>query len=407
QLQDIKALQSLAEQMARVNGKDKRAEAALRWANYAEATGNYPAAIVAAQRVITLAHNTRQAEKEVAGYLAWGRSLRRQGIYDEAQDVFQQALAQSQTTELENHEASSLKLLGNCLVETNHFETAMQHLQQALTLYRHIGDRQGECDVVNDLGNVYLSQGDIASALINWEEARRIYEEVGHREGLARALLNLGVGYMDAGRYHVAASLFEQALRICNEIDVPFGACLALSNLCYLYCQIDSMPESIAAGTQSLAIAQELNSQYLQGIVTFHLGAAYLVDQQPQIAAEKYRESLAIWEDLQNSSWIMEAKAGLARIALAKNRLQEAQAHVEAILALFAQGVSVSELLVHFTCYRVLIAVNDKRAVDILETAYNALQDKAALITDDALRTSQLENVPTHRQIVEAYRPYK
>jgi hypothetical protein len=50
----------------------------------------------------------------------------------------------------------------------------------------------------------------------------------------------------------------------------------------------------------------------------------------------------------------------------------------------------------------VLEANHDPRAVTILQTAHNLLQEYAIHITDDALRRSFMENVPAHRAILAA-----
>jgi ADP-ribose pyrophosphatase YjhB (NUDIX family) len=55
------------------------------------------------------------------------------------------------------------------------------------------------------------------------------------------------------------------------------------------------------------------------------------------------------------------------------------------------------------TCYRVLGADQDPRAEELLKTAHGLLQEQAAKITDEQLRHSFLENVATHRELVQAF----
>jgi hypothetical protein len=57
-------------------------------------------------------------------------------------------------------------------------------------------------------------------------------------------------------------------------------------------------------------------------------------------------------------------------------------------------------LRIYLTCYRVLQANADPRAEEILCTAHNLLQERAAKIDDEELRRSYLENVAAHREIV-------
>jgi hypothetical protein len=53
----------------------------------------------------------------------------------------------------------------------------------------------------------------------------------------------------------------------------------------------------------------------------------------------------------------------------------------------------------YLTCYRVLEANGDPRAATVLQTAHDLLQEYAGHIADDALPSSFLENVPTHREL--------
>ena len=58
---------------------------------------------------------------------------------------------------------------------------------------------------------------------------------------------------------------------------------------------------------------------------------------------------------------------------------------------------------VYMTCYRVLIAHDDKRAAPILQAAREELQRRAANISDQELHRSLLENVPWHREALAAW----
>jgi hypothetical protein len=103
----------------------------------------------------------------------------------------------------------------------------------------------------------------------------------------------------------------------------------------------------------------------------------------------------------------METLAGLARVALAQDDLSQAQAHVQEILNHLEEGTldgTYEPFRVYLTCYRVLETDGDPRAGEILATAYDLLQERAAKIKDEAMRCSFLENVPAHRELVEVWK---
>jgi hypothetical protein len=59
--------------------------------------------------------------------------------------------------------------------------------------------------------------------------------------------------------------------------------------------------------------------------------------------------------------------------------------------------------LIYLTCFRVLEANQDPRAVAILARGHDLLQRYVDAITDDDLRRSFLERVPEHRALHQAY----
>ncbi len=103
----------------------------------------------------------------------------------------------------------------------------------------------------------------------------------------------------------------------------------------------------------------------------------------------------------------LESRTGLARVLLAQDELTQAQAQVEGILQQLEKddlsGTQEEPLQLYLTCYRILRAAEDPRAHDILTTAYDSLQERAAKISDEATRRSFLENVSVHRGILREY----
>jgi hypothetical protein len=117
-----------------------------------------------------------------------------------------------------------------------------------------------------------------------------------------------------------------------------------------------------------------------------------------------YAATLDLRRDLQQPQEATEALAGFARVAFAQGDIAEACRHVEAILSHLGRGGTFEgtyePLRIYLTCYRVLQAAGDPRAVAILELAHTTLREQAATIPDQVMRRSFLEQVPYHREIV-------
>ncbi|MCP4427572.1 MAG: tetratricopeptide repeat protein [Chloroflexi bacterium] len=406
QQQDLNQLTQLAALLFSQQQADLRAEAALRLANYAETTGDYPAAIAAAQQAIEIATSTEDMRSELTGYLTWGRALTRQGDYETAQTYLEQALRQVHSDDMTRIKAESLRFLGVSMMERDRFSEAEQQYEQALEIYRRLDDKQGQSTVLNNLANIQRRLGDKSAALTIFEEARIVNLKVGDREGSARLLLNMGSTYMDLGMYETAFGLTSQALQICQEINVRFGECFALLNLCLIRHYQDDDETSETYGRAAQVIANEMESQLLQGLAAIELAPALLGQRRFNEAEKMYQEALTIWRGLNNLSQLMDARAGLARVYLAQGNLEQALAQCEEIMAHLEAGHSLdgaeNPILIYLSCYQMLQACQDERAGGLLQTAYALLQEQAQLITDEAMRHSYLENVFAHRQLVAA-----
>jgi hypothetical protein len=99
----------------------------------------------------------------------------------------------------------------------------------------------------------------------------------------------------------------------------------------------------------------------------------------------------------------LDTLTGLAHLHLVQGNLAEAGAHVEEILGYLDAGHTLEgtaePFRIYLTCYRVLQANTDPRAPGVLLSAHNALQERAAKISDEELRRSYLENVAAHREL--------
>jgi adenylate cyclase len=284
QSQDLQALEGLAEALA---DDQRRAEVALCRANYAEATSDYEAAIVAAKAAIRLAPRApaRSADEtaqgapgtssEAAGHRLWGLALWRQGNYEAAQLQLEQALARARAVGLRQVEADSLRILGAVSSDRGDYGGARTCYEQALSIYRDIGDRRGEGGALNNLGVVFLEQGDYAEARAHYEQALRIFREIGDRLREGIALGNLGTVSYNQGDHAGARPYFEQALPICREVGDRQGEGRVLNHLGLVYIERGDYARARTYCEQALRIKQEIGDRRGEGQVLNNLGLAF------------------------------------------------------------------------------------------------------------------------------------
>lgn len=77
------------------------------------------------------------------------------------------------------------------------------------------------------------------------------------------------------------------------------------------------------------------------------------------------------------------------------------------ILTYLDDGGSVSSteepIRVYLTCYKALDVLDNPRANQILQQAYNMLQAQAARLPNPEIRKAMIENIPFHHEIVIAW----
>jgi tetratricopeptide (TPR) repeat protein len=157
---------------------------------------------------------------------------------------------------------------------------------------------------------------------------------------------------------------------------------------------------------EALQIAQDLGARTIQAGALTSLGHALVALGHPAEAVVAYQQALNLRREAELAHLAVESLAGLAEASLLLGEVSQAEVHAEEVLS-YLQGNPLEGLdepiRVYLACYRVLHAVGDGRAPEVLATAYNILQTQAAKITDERHRVSFLERVPAHAEVVRLY----
>jgi class 3 adenylate cyclase/tetratricopeptide (TPR) repeat protein len=443
QERDLDELATLADALS---DNRRRAQMALRLASFVEVTGDPLTAAVAAEHAIDTARVAGDTESEAAAHLVWGRAFWHRAAYAAAQTQFDQSLALAQSIGAHRLEGDSLHYLGIVALEQGNTRQAQTYFAEALELFQTIGDQRSESAVLNRQGDVAARQGDYSGARATWEQALSLSRKSGDRRSEGEALDNLAAAAVSRGAYQEARVLFEQALECCREIDDRYGESRILGELgnsaraqgdyvnaqdfltqalnlhsamgereragwvlTYLSMLFSSRGNTAAAldySLQALRVAQDVGSQHLEARASTQIGhhhwRAGLLDE----AASSYWEALTLHRKLGAHNLAMEPMAGMARVALDRERLDQARLYTEEILtylALITLDGAEEPLRVYLTCYEVLEAMGDARAAIWLARAHTLLHNQAAQIDDLDRRSAFLEGVPTHQAIEAAW----
>lgn len=452
QSEDLAGLAKIAE---RLDDDRRRAEVLLGQARYAESTGDFVAAITAAQEAIRLAQQAGGLAQEASGYMHWGRSLWRQGDYEPARLQLERALDLSLLGELRQLEQDCLRNLGIVAAQRGDLPHARGRFERALSISREIGDRRGESAALNNLGILCHRTGDVAGfedysaqalhtyqeigdrrgqglALNNlgvaseqqahyswarhyYEEARQIFGEIGDQMGEGAVLANLGVVSHRLGDYSQAESYYEQSRKVCRKIGDREGEWEVLARLSLNATHQQDYEAAHRQARQSLQIARDLGDDSMCAQALTYLGQALAGLGRWAEAAQSYEQALSRCRHLEEQGRALESLAGLAEVALTQGEADRAQRLVEEILDplhLGGPGMTANPdeaslegadepLRIYLICYRVLQSQDDPRAERLLALARRLLQEQADKIADEQQRRVFMQ-VPLHQEILRA-----
>jgi tetratricopeptide (TPR) repeat protein len=209
------------------------------------------------------------------------------------------------------------------------------------------------------------------------------------------------------GVYDKARAYYQSARQIQQEIGARQSEVSAWFNLGLVHHSQGDHKTAWRRIQQALEIALTVGDRRAQGFAWMGLGHAFWGLEALDRAHEAYHESITLWRELGQEHLVVEPLAGLARVALAFGKTDQAQEQIEEILGIIGNCEHLDGLIDPFhiclTCFQVLRAIDDRRALDILRHAHQQLQERAARISDEELRRSFLENVPSHREVTNAW----
>lgn len=423
----------------------QRITAALRQANHAMLTSQYPQAITHAERAARQAQESGDAQGQADGLTLWGQTLVYQGQSAQAVQTLQQGIEISRQNGLRLSEARALSSLGSCQyfegdlqagrlsiekalsiaaelggqqrleiellnrlgsvqAELGDYPSSEDCFQRGIDLCRLIGDREGESMLLGNIGANYSDQGDLWNAKLFFEQSLEISEKVGQRFYAGNAILNLGLVDNSVGDYDSAARRLAQALSIFKEIGNLRSEGMALSH----YGQINhargqqqlALEQSMAA----LEIARSLNNRYVQAYALTNLGNIQTALGRFEEAAANYREALILRREIGHIPLYIETICGLVALYHASGRLPEAAAELEEALTTLRERpyleMANEPMRAYLACITALRALNDPRESVLLEQAQRVLNEQAERISNPDMRAALL-NVPMNRAILE------
>ena len=319
------------------------------------------------------------------------------------QEFFQQGLEICQKIGDRLAEGVLLTNLGNLLVQFGEYDSAETHLKQAYEIREAVNNEEGVGSLLPTLGDVLRRQGKYSNAKVLLERSLEINQRIDHAPQQCLSLDGLSQFYGEMGDYVTAMNYFEQSLVVLKDEFSP-NRVKALANGCLLFHQLGEYTKAVEIGESVLSLSQEFPQ--VRAIALKNLGHALSGLGKYYEAQEKYQQALILHKELMQPHLTPEPLAGLALAAMAQGSVDQAFSFVKQILTHLEEtplNGPDQPIWIYLVCYRVLQTHQNPRAGDILSSAYNLLQARAASIEDEVLRESYLRNVKSNREIIHLF----
>lgn len=403
QRQVLAALEGVTAQM---DDEGRQGTVAMRRAWYYYSIDDYDGAVEAAQRAAILAEKAGDFVVGSHAHNVWGRVLREQGRHQEAIARCDTALALARKAGDPTVEGLAFRNLGSVHHDLGNFDLAREQFEQAAELARQAGSIRNESRALNNLAVLASGRGEYDLARNYFQKNIAMARTIGDR--LIESVAQGNLGWIDAilGRHVDAGRNLTKALAIGREIGQRQTEAYALMSFAIVAVNSADDERARIHAEEALDIFRATGERTGEANALNRLAQACLGLGDAAAAADAYREALAIHRELEEPHLAMEPLAGLAQAALVAGDESVALLRVEEVLSYLDGGGTLDgieePLRVYWACYQVLRAVEDPRALQLLSTAYQRLQELAAKLTDENTRRSFLENVPWHREIVAA-----
>ncbi|GAB4518151.1 MAG: hypothetical protein OHK0046_25550 [Anaerolineae bacterium] len=439
-LADLQALEAL---VAQLHDPEREIHVMLRRARYAEDTADYPTAIQTAQALLEKSDDPAvQAQAECQ----WGVSLVRQADYPTAQEHLEKSLELAEQSSQPKVQLEALRALGAIYTYRGDYDAARRNLEGSLQISRRLQDRQGECRALNNLGAISYYQGDYPQTRIICEQTIEIAREIGDRRVESVTIGNIGVIAYNQGDFSRGMRYLQQAIYLGKETGNTLILNVSLNNLASLLLNngILTLAERYLVEGRDLALrtgdrhrelsnrsgwfllayyrsqyveaeataydvrelALELGSKPLEALAFTQLGHVLLNTQRLEEAFTCFDQAHQINTELKNQAYL-EDVAGLAKTTLLLGRAQEALQHVDTIITYLQHNrisVSIEPSWIYLMTYEVLAALQDPRAENVLEDAYNEMQRRLQTMESEEYRQMFLENITPHKVINTLWR---
>jgi tetratricopeptide (TPR) repeat protein len=318
--------------------------------------------------------------------------------------AFQQALEAARRAQDLSMEGLILPMQVVLLTAEGDLASAAGMVDLALETAARTGDLNILARALTNLAQYYQAVGDMARSVQLLQQQVEINQQQGNRLGEAIGQMNLGYYYLSVGQFTTGHSLLERAVQAARSIGARSCLAYGLLNLGLAGWRLGQHEAASQALRLSLEPLEAIGDQRGMAARQFYLGLVLESMGELVEASAQFESARAASEQLGMPAQAVEARAGLARVALQRCDFSLAEQHAAQLMAyLEKEGPQGLELpmLIYLTCARVFQAIGaTDRLRHALEDGCRELQARLERIGEMSWQETFLEAVPENRALM-------
>jgi tetratricopeptide (TPR) repeat protein len=236
--------------------------------------GEYVSALEAGNQALRLADTT-------ANLSLAARANNILGIIENSRDEPARALRHA-LAELRIHEklgdrrglSQSLNNVGNSYRRLGEYALALEHHRRSLAIKHELGDRDSAGFSHHNIGEVLSAQGEHEEAIESYLRAEAEWRATGNRRALAAAFKSHGQALEALDRLEESRGLLRASLALRDDPPNPHGEAETLLSLCRVQLRLEQPREAVVSCSRALSLAEELDQTSLIGEAIAGLAAA-------------------------------------------------------------------------------------------------------------------------------------
>ncbi len=348
-------------------------------------------------KLLQMAKQLKDDKMLAEAYYRVGSQANSEGNHQVAMRAFDHALDIAGRNKDLTMQALVLPLKISLLTSEGNLKEAGSLVENGLDLARKTEDADILARALNNIAPYYQAIGDISLSVALMQEQIDINQRQGNRLGETYGLINLGYFYLSLGQFTTAHRLLERALQIAQRLRVKICVAYSLLNLGLAEWRLGQPQKACEVLESSERILEALEDRRGLASLQYYLGLSYEAAGEFLKAAEHFISAIKSFQALEVTSGMVEAQAGLARLAIKERNITKAEnITLQIINFLDQEGPQGLEfpILVYLTCVNVFDAVDDTVLVQhALEKGLKEIQHRLEMIRGEDWKEVFLEKI--------------